>query len=87
MVWVFIIEKDEKTNQQDSITGTYLKLFQIIKLPAVKQFVVILLTVKVKVIFTIGTFNVLLFRFFCFFFFFFLFQMSSEFFKCLQLCI
>ncbi|XP_002159972.2 acetyl-coenzyme A transporter 1 isoform X2 [Hydra vulgaris] len=47
LVWIFKSEKEENDKEQDSIMGTYLKLFKIVKLPAVQQIVIVLLTVKV----------------------------------------
>ncbi|XP_065656559.1 acetyl-coenzyme A transporter 1 isoform X2 [Hydra vulgaris] len=47
MVWIFISEKKTEVNKNESITGTYLKLFKILKLPPVKQLVIILLTFKI----------------------------------------
>ena len=54
LVWIFKREKEDEENEQDSIMGTYLKLFKILKLPAVQQLVVILLTVKVGVVFIVN---------------------------------
>ena len=51
LVWLFKREKDTQDSENHGIISTYMMLLKIAKLPAVQELVVILLTVRVRILF------------------------------------